>query len=45
MKNEIAIETDCDNCGCSLDIEQAHSCDNCGATLCPECICDECEEL
>jgi hypothetical protein len=32
--------TECENCGAEIPISQTHGC---GATLCPECVCEECE--
>jgi hypothetical protein len=34
--------THCDNCGTEIEVSQTHPCD-CGKTLCPECICEECD--
>jgi len=32
----------CDNCGQEFE-EEPITCEKCGATLCPDCICEECE--
>ncbi len=37
------ITTLCDNCGSDFPEEEAHECEKCGAILCPECICESCE--
>ena len=49
MKREIKVETEpllteCDNCGKQIDVDETHGCEQCGATLCPGCICENCEE-
>ena len=37
------IITICDNCGVEFDVDEANTCPICGATLCPECVCEGCE--
>lgn len=37
------IKTECNNCLCEFDLDDATTCEDCGATLCPECICEDCE--
>jgi len=34
--------TECDNCGREIPVSETHGC-GCGATLCPDCVCGECE--
>lgn len=34
--------SECDTCGRAMPVSKTVSCE-CGATLCPECICEECE--
>ena len=37
------ITTICDNCGVEFNSDDANTCELCGDTLCPECICENCE--
>ena len=34
--------THCDNCGTEIKVSDTRTCD-CGKTLCPECICEDCD--
>jgi hypothetical protein len=33
----------CENCNSEVEEEEAASCTVCGCVLCPDCICEQCE--
>lgn len=33
----------CENCGDEVQDIESHNCDICGATLCGDCVCENCE--
>lgn len=43
-ETDIKPTTICENCGIEFEAEIAETCGICGATLCPECVCEDCEQ-
>lgn len=37
------MTTTCDHCMEEIDLDESRTCKTCGMTLCPECVCPECE--
>jgi len=37
------VETFCANCGATILLDEATECEKCKDTLCPDCICEACE--
>ena len=35
--------THCDNCGTEIEVSETRNC-ACGKTLCPECVCEDCDQ-
>jgi|GEM_PF-3504422 len=40
---ETSIKTECANCLEDVNVFETHQCPDCNATLCYDCICEDCE--